>query len=141
MNHTRRSRHPLQFLATLVPLALLASAALHAQFNAGYYSPDRNGRIRQALSISSSGTTYDAGTYPLFPVALPSGAGKQETEAYCNTCHSPRYITMQPALPGDVWAAEVNKMIKTYGASIPDDATQRITLYLRANFAVETRKK
>ena len=53
------------------------------------------------------------GAYPLYPAALAAGDGEQEVTSYCNTCHSPRYITMQPPLPADTWTAEVNKMVKT----------------------------
>jgi hypothetical protein len=48
---------------------------------------------------------------------------------------------MQPPLPADMWAAEVNKMIKTYGASIPEDATQKIIQYLQSHYTPETRKQ
>jgi hypothetical protein len=138
----RTSRALPKLLAALVGFSILASAALYAEFNAGYYSAEQAGRIRQTFSpASSSGPTYDAGAYPLFPPSLPAGAGGREVEAYCNTCHGSRYITMQPPFPPETWAAEVNKMIKTYGASIPDDATQEIIRYLQANFSVGTRKE
>lgn len=131
-----------KFLAALAALTLLASAALYAEFNAGYYSEERTGSIHQTLPpVFSSGATYDAGAYPLFPPSLPAGTGRDELKAFCNTCHSPRYITMQPLLPSEVWAAEVNKMIKTYGASIPHDSAERIIHYLQENYSVETRKK
>jgi mono/diheme cytochrome c family protein len=126
---------------TLAAVSLLATAALYAQFNAGHYdSADRRGVIRQMLpAVSSPGATYDAGAYPLFPASFPAGAGRQEMEAYCNTCHSPRYITMQPPLPPQTWADEVHKMAQAYGASIPEDATQRIIQYLQANFSTGNR--
>lgn len=130
-----------KYLAALTAAALFACAALFAQFNAGHYSLERMGAIRQALSSLSSGTAYGGGSYPLFPAALPPGAGRDEVEAYCNTCHSPRYIAMQPAFPPQTWADEVHKMIKTYGASIPDDATEQIIRYLQANFSAANRKQ
>jgi mono/diheme cytochrome c family protein len=136
------SRKLARYLLTLAAVSLAASAALYAEFNAGYYSAERTGMIRQTVpSISSSGATYDAGAYPLFPASFPPGAGRQEVEAYCNTCHSPRYITMQPPFPAQTWADEVHKMIKAYGASIPDDATQRIIQYLQSNFSVGDRRR
>jgi hypothetical protein len=69
------------------------------------------------------------------------GDGKQEVEAYCDVCHSPRYITMQPPLPAGAWSDEVNKMRDTYGASVPEDAAQKIILYLGSHYTPETRKR
>jgi hypothetical protein len=132
----------IRFSAALAALVLLAGAAVYAEFNAGYYAEERTGSIHQTRCTSfSSGATYDAGRFPLFPPALPAGTGREEVRAFCNTCHSVRYITMQPPLPPEMWAAEVNKMIKTYGASIPDDSTARIIYYLQANFCPDTRKE
>jgi len=59
----------------------------------------------------------------------------------CNTCHGPRYITMQPPLPAATWEAEVEKMNKTFGAAIPEDNTKRITLYLEAHYTTDNRKQ
>jgi len=142
VRHARISAALPKFFAAVVTLLLAASAALYAEFNAGFYSEERMGSIRQTLpAVQSSGVTYDAGAFPLFPPSLPAGTGRDEVKAFCNTCHSPRYITMQPFLPPEVWAAEVNKMIKTYGASIPDDSTERIIHYLETNFSTGTRKQ
>jgi hypothetical protein len=55
-------------------------------------------------------------------------------------CHSPVYITMQPPLPAATWEAEVNKMIKTFGAAIPDDDPDKIILYLQSHYAAENRR-
>ena len=119
-----------------------ASAALYTEFNAGFYSAEGLGTIRQALpGTASTGVSYDVGAYPLYPAALAAGDGEQEVTSYCNTCHSPRYIAMQPPLPADTWTAEVNKMITTYGASIPNDAMQKIIHYLQSYYTPENRKK
>lgn len=122
--------------------ACLASTALYAEFNAGYYSQNEPGIIRQTLPAApSTSASYEVGAYPLYHYSLTPGDGRQEVTSYCNTCHTPRFIIMQPPLPADVWAAEVNKMIKTYGASIPEDATQKIIQYLQSHYTPETRKQ
>ena len=141
VTQTKISMPFVKFLTALAVLVFLFSAALYAEFNAGYYATQTTGSIHQTISnsLSSSGT-YEAGAYPLYPPALPAGRGREEVLAFCNTCHSPRYITMQPPLPPETWAAEVNKMIKTYGAPIPDDSTQRIIQYLQANFSTGARQ-
>lgn len=119
-----------------------ASAALYAQFNAGFYTLQGPGSIRQTMpSTAMASASYDVAEYTLYPAMLAVADGEQEVASYCNTCHSTRYITMQPPLPADTWGSEVNKMIKTYGASIPDDATQKIIHYLQSHYTPENRKK
>lgn len=123
-------------------LAILAGTALHAQVQAGNYSPSDAGTIhRSATATSITGATYDVGDYPTFRPLLAPGDGGREVNTYCNVCHSPRYITMQPVLPAGTWTDEVNKMIKTYGAAVPDDAAQKIIQYLQSHYTPETRKR
>jgi hypothetical protein len=74
-------------------------------------------------------------------VALAPGDGLQDVRIYCGTCHSPRYITMQPPLPSAAWEAEVNKMNKTFGEAIPEDSARKIILYLQSHYTPETRKQ
>ena len=122
--------------------AFFASAALYAQFNAGFYTLQGPGSIRQTMpSTAMASASYYVAEYTLYPAMLAAADGEQEVASYCNTCHSTRYITMQPPLPADTWSSEVNKMIKTYGASIPDDATQKIIRYLQSHYTPENRKK
>jgi hypothetical protein len=71
---------------------------------------------------------------------LEPGEGKAEVEGYCSMCHSTRYITMQPPLPPETWAAEVNKMVKVMGQPIPDDVQPVIIKYLQTHYTPETRK-
>jgi hypothetical protein len=130
------------FALACVVCVFVASAALYAEFNAGFYAQDGLGSIRQTLPHGSSTiASYEVGAYTLYASALVPGEGQQEVASYCNTCHSPRYITMQPPLPAEVWTAEVNKMTKAFGASIPEDATQKIIQYLQAHYTPENRKK
>ena len=125
----------------MLGLSTLAGAALYADFQSGYYAPAGTSSLAQNAppKVSLDGN-YDVGMYPIYPPALSSGDGVTEVKAYCNTCHSPRYITMQPPLPAAAWAAEVNKMVNAYGASIPDDSKQKIIQYLQTHFTPETRK-
>jgi hypothetical protein len=48
----------------------------------------------------------------------------------CATCHTTRYIMIQPPLSRETWVSEVTKMQKTFGAPIPDDKTGEIVEYL-----------
>jgi hypothetical protein len=135
-------RVPTIFVLNLLAVSMLASAALYADLQSGYYSPAGAPSMAQQMpSKASPDASYEVGTYPIYPNLFLSGEGVTEVTAYCNTCHSPRYIMMQPPLPAAVWTAEVNKMVNTYGASIPDDAKQKIIQYLQTHFTPETRKR
>ena len=128
----------------LIPLGLsmLAAGVLYGEFQSGYYAPESAGSITQTFpKKSSADATYGVESYILYRPDLPPGEGQPEVEAYCNTCHSVRYITIQPPLPAATWEAEVSKMTKTYGASIPEDATSKIVAYLESHYTPETRKR
>jgi hypothetical protein len=132
----------MKFALVTAICAFFASAALYAQFNAGFYTLQGPGSIRQTMPpAATASVSYEVAAYTLYPAMLAADDGDQEVASYCNTCHSTRYITMQPPLPAETWTAEVNKMMKTYGASIPDDATQKIIHYLQSHYTPETRKK
>jgi len=108
----------------------------------GYYSPEELGSLRQPGPVELlPDSNYQVSAYPVPPVDLMRGDGLQDVQIYCNTCHSPRYITMQPPLPAAIWEAEVNKMSKTFGAAIPEENTQKIIRYLQAHYTAETRKQ
>jgi hypothetical protein len=125
-----------------ITLALGCALGTHAQAQSGSYSPSDAGKIHRAPPAKpSNGASYNAGNYPTFRLAFAPGEGSREVDTYCNVCHTPRYILMQPAVAPGTWADEVNKMIKTYGANVPDDAAQKIISYLQANYTVETRKR
>src|SRR5215469_14550719 len=120
---------------SLAALAIVAGVPLLAEFNAGDYAPNGPGKITQVTrSSASTDATYAVGPYPLYGADLPPGEGLQEVDTYCNACHSPIYITMQPPLPGDTWDNEITKMQKTYGAAIPDDAYRKISRYLQSHY-------
>ena len=120
----------------------LAAGVVYADLKKGYYSPDQLGSIQQAAptALSAEGD-YEVSAYPVPALELAPGDGRQDVQIFCNTCHSPRYITMQPPLPAATWEAEVNKMNKAYGAGIPEDTTRKIIAYLQTHYTPETRKR
>jgi len=121
---------------------VIAAAVVYADVKKGYYSPAELGSVRQAAPIElQSDSNYQVSVYPVPALDLTPGDGLQDVQIYCNTCHSPRYITMQPPLPAATWEAEVNKMNKTFGAAIPDENTQKIIRYLQAHYTAENRKQ
>ena len=130
------------FIAILAGLAALAGGLVYAQYDAGYYSQKNPGAILQPAPPSETdGASYNVAAYPLYPPELAPGEGREATESYCSTCHSTRYITMQPPLPAETWVAEVNKMVKVMGQPIPEEAQPVIIKYLQTHYTPETRKR
>jgi hypothetical protein len=130
--------------AILLVLCGLAMAAglFYADLRKGYYSPAQLGGLQQpAPGDLSPDSNYEVSAYPVPALDLAPGDGRQEVQIYCNTCHSPRYITMQPPLPAAAWEAEVDKMRKAFGAAIPEDSKRKIILYLQAHYAPENRNQ
>jgi hypothetical protein len=121
---------------------VIATGVIYADLKKGYYAQAELGSIRQAALVELlSDSNYQVSVYPVPALDLTPGDGLQDVQIYCNTCHSPRYITMQPPLPAATWEAEVNKMNKTFGAAIPDENTQKIIRYLQAHYTAESRKQ
>ncbi|RTL48976.1 MAG: cytochrome c [Bradyrhizobiaceae bacterium] len=68
-------------------------------------------------------------------VQFPPGPNLEVVQANCTACHSADYIKTQPQGPKfkqDFWTAEVNKMIKVYGAPIDQSDVGKIVEYLVA---------
>ncbi len=126
----------------LMLCSLAMAAVVYAELKKGDYSPAELGILRQAAPVGlTPDSNFQVSAYPVPAIDLAPGDGLQDIQIYCNTCHSPRYITMQPPLPAATWEAEVNKMNKTFGAAIPEDSTQKIILYLQAHYTPDTRKE
>jgi hypothetical protein len=129
------------FFGALIPIAL-AAGLLYAQVEKGNYAPAAVADLRQpAPAVVTDDSVYGVSAYPQYAVELAEGEGRAETAAFCNSCHSSRYITMQPPLPAAAWDAEVTKMRKAFGAPISDASAALITKYLQAHYTPETRKQ
>ena len=129
----------------LIPVGVamaLAGGLVFAQMRSGSYGSTNAASIGQgATPVFAPDAKYDVGAYPSFAPELAAGDGKLEVQSFCATCHSTRYITMQPPLPGATWEAEVGKMMKVYGAPIPEATAKKITAYLQGHYAPENRKE
>jgi hypothetical protein len=71
------------------------------------------------------------------PAELPDVPGRPMLVGACSTCHTLRYVLDQPPLSRRQWAAEVDKMRRTYGASFPDEMSVPIVDYLVATHGTE----
>jgi hypothetical protein len=135
-----KNRVPAVFL--VVCGVAMAAGVVYADLKKGYYRPEGLGSMRQAARAElSPDSNYQVQAYPVPAGDFAPGDGLQDVQIYCNTCHSPRYITMQPPLPAATWEAEVDKMNKAFGAAIPEVNTQRIMLYLKTHYTAENRKQ
>ncbi len=63
---------------------------------------------------------------------LPDAPGRAVVLANCATCHTPRYLAVQPHFPRKTWQAEVDKMKNVYGAPLPLEDAPKIVDYLAA---------
>lgn len=68
-----------------------------------------------------------------FNIPLKDGPGVDVVRSNCGSCHSVDYIMMNTPLPAQVWDAEVNKMIKVFGAPIDAADAKTIIEYLTRN--------
>lgn len=135
-------RHSAALLIAGLGLSPLAAGLLYAQSLTGSYTQKNVGSATQTASRKQgNGATYSVDAYPLYRPVLAPGRGRDLVESYCNTCHSTRYIIMQPPLPSETWEAEVNKMIKTFGMTSPEGVALEITKYLQEHYTPETRKR
>jgi hypothetical protein len=135
-------RNTTAFLIAVSGVSLFAAELLYAQSQTGKYTEKNPGSITQTISRQqTNGATYSVDAYPLYRPMLAPGEGRELVEAYCNTCHSTRFIIMQPPLPPETWEAEVNKMIKTFGMTNPEGVAPIIIKYLQQHYTPETRKK
>jgi mono/diheme cytochrome c family protein len=129
----------------LIPIGVataLAGGLVFAQVRSGSYGSTNGASIGQgAAPVFAPDAKYEVGPYPSFAPELAEGDGKREVQSFCVSCHGTRYVIMQPPLPGATWEAEVNKMMKVYGASIPEAAAKKIMAYLQEHYAPENRKE
>ncbi len=63
---------------------------------------------------------------------LPEAPGYTTFQSNCISCHSARFIQMQPDLSEKTWLSIVTKMQKSFGAPVPDSSINTIVQYLVA---------
>ncbi len=63
---------------------------------------------------------------------LPEAGGYTTFKSNCISCHSARFIQMQPNLSEKTWLDIVTKMQKSFGAPVPDSSINTIVQYLVA---------
>ncbi|HEY6385642.1 MAG TPA: hypothetical protein VIX91_08185 [Candidatus Acidoferrum sp.] len=126
-------------VATVVLCA--ATAVVFAESKKGNYAPSQLGILQQVAPTQlTPDASYQVSAYPAPSLDLVPGEGLSEVRIYCGTCHSPRYITMQPPLPAATWEAEVGKMNKTFGSAISDGTSRKIIAYLQTHYSTDNHR-
>jgi len=90
-----------------------------------------------ALSVGSVTAAPVSYNLPPETAAFKPGPNLDVVMNNCTGCHSADYIATQPRgakFKEDFWKAEVNKMIKVYGAPIADADVAKIVEYLAATY-------
>ncbi len=101
--------------------------------------------LKRILIISSgvaalgfaSGLQAGPRTYqlPKETAAFKPGPDVEIARNNCGVCHSADYIRTQPPQRGKAfWTAEVNKMVKVFGAQVSPDDAVKIASYLAATY-------
>jgi cytochrome c5 len=93
----------------------------------------------QQPSSGSSTPATKAATNPVHSIVLPeypseiaTGPNVNTYRTNCLTCHTARYVSMQPRFSKTVWQNEVKKMVDVYGAPISEADQALIVEYLVA---------
>jgi mono/diheme cytochrome c family protein len=81
-------------------------------------------------SCSDNGTESAESTSSGYKVFMTGGKGEELFNSNCITCHSLRYIDMQPQFSRKTWQKIVDKMVKNFGAPISDSSANEIVDYL-----------
>jgi cytochrome c5 len=87
-----------------------------------------NQTSEQPLSVATNEPT----NLNAIQTILPHAPGYEAFQTNCISCHSARYIQMQPELPEKTWTAIVTKMQKSFGAPLTDSSAKEIVQYLVA---------
>jgi sulfite dehydrogenase (cytochrome) subunit B len=87
-----------------------------------------------AAGNSESDSLLKKITLPPEQMTLKPGTGQDKVLENCAICHSLDYITMQPRGSKAQWAATVQKMIRVFGAAIPEDTAPIIIEYLAVQY-------
>lgn len=74
---------------------------------------------------------------PQYAPEIADGPNKEIYQKDCLTCHTARYVSMQPRFSKSVWQSEVKKMVDAYGAPVPETDQALIVEYLVAVKGIE----
>jgi len=94
-------------------------------------TPPPNATNESAAETRTASTVRHL-TLPHFEPDMPVAQGRDEFMRACVSCHSARYVTMQPPFSRRQWEETVRKMINSYGAPADEFQVGKIVDYLYA---------
>ena len=85
---------------------------------------------REKNTAEKNSTSSDTTFMNVSETHLPEVTGAETFKMNCVTCHSARYVEMQPEFPRKTWEKIVDKMVKSYGAPVSDSSAKTIVDYI-----------
>jgi cytochrome c5 len=124
-------------LKSIIILLLVVSAAMffliERVMRSGAESPEISAAAQPAQQVSAEPQLIaDINEVP----AVVDGPGRDVFVINCTTCHSLRYVLMQPKFSRKVWTAEVTKMVNAYKAALDSAQQAQIIDYLVSAYGV-----
>ena len=115
---------------------VIAVVAIGLPVSIGVYSQQPPARASQPAAKAAAGQVHSI-SLPRYPPEIAEGPNVETYRNDCLTCHTARYVSMQPRFSKTVWQNEVKKMVDAYGAPIPEKDQALIVEYLVAVKGVE----
>ncbi len=115
MQRVRKLFRSLWFASGLAVVSVACAATASASNDSGATGPE----LQAPKNVRSM-------VLPHFEPDLPMAPGRNDSRQVCVSCHSPRYVMMQPLFSRPVWEQTVDKMAKVYGAEM--DSKQRASI-------------
>jgi mono/diheme cytochrome c family protein len=113
-------------------LALLCIASFRAGGGGSEKDTPSSNAINDSLAKAETASAVRHLTLPHSEPNVPVAPGRDEFMRACETCHSARYVTMQPPFSRRQWEDTVRKMITAYGAPADEFQIGKIIDYLYA---------
>jgi hypothetical protein len=104
----------------VLPPLIMLLLAVAAGITPSLHAEQKDG----VMSIELPNMTFD----------LADGPDRDKVNLFCIICHGTEYIPMQPKLSKAQWTATVTKMVKTFGAPVPQEDADKIINYLAASY-------
>lgn len=111
-------------------LALVVTTVMGLTISVAVYSQQPSAGASKTAAKAAS--PVHSIVLPQYPPEIPAGPNIETYEKDCLTCHTARYVSMQPRFSKTVWQNEVKKMVDAYGAPIPEAEQALIVEYLVA---------
>ncbi len=119
-----------------ITCVLTAAVVVETGSLAGQSQPASTGASK-SLAKNNSGQVHRI-VLPQYPPEIADGPNVQVYRKDCLSCHTARYISMQPRFSKTVWQNEVKKMVDVFGAPISEADQALIVEYLVAVKGADT---